>query len=196
MLYFSIAQAWVSHKQGDVELQHTHSIFSFLEKQLSIQPLIPTDSPDEFDSSIVWSSLPEDSEFGPVYLSWDVEKLPVFLLTGGWMDEMGATLYLKYEADTGLSILWHPNDSRIDRMDFDNYDVTDYIFEFPISLPIVSLSYGYWDSEDERWNIEPHTRNYSPDDQGVPDAIILELEEQETVTRTIYIGKEGGSNAN
>ena len=30
MLYYSIAQAWISHKQGDVELQHDHSIFAFL----------------------------------------------------------------------------------------------------------------------------------------------------------------------
>lgn len=193
MLYFSIAQAWISHKQGDAELQHTHSIFSFLEKQLSLQPLIPSDSPDEFDPGIRWAQLPEASSFEPHYLSWQVETLPVFLKTADWMDEMGATLYLKYDASAGLAILWHPDDSRIGRMDFTNYNVTDHIFEFPIALNMVSFSYGYWDAEDQQWETELHTRNYSPGDRGVPDAVILEIEEREVVTRTLYIGKEGGS---
>lgn len=193
MLYFSIAQAWVNHKQGDAELQHTHSIFSFLEKQLTIQPLIPSDSPDEFDPAIRWAQLPEASSFEPNYLSWQVEKLPVFLKAGDWMDEMGARLYLKYDANAGLAILWHPDDSRIERMDFTNYDVKDYIFEFPIGLKMVSFTYGYWDAEDQQWEMETHTRNYSPGDLGVPDAVILEIEEREVVSRTLYIGKEGGS---
>ena len=190
MLYFSIAQAWISHKQGDAELQHNHSILAFLEDQLCVQSVIPSDVPDSIDLSVSWSKLPEASTYDSQYLSWCVEELPAFLMTNQWMDHVAARLYLKYDSQQGLSILWHPEDEKIDRMDFTNYRVEDYSYEFPLSLRVVSLSYGYWDAEDNEWEIEPHTRNYDPDDKGVPDALILEIEEQEIIKKTFYIGKE------
>ncbi len=196
MLYFSIAQAWISHKQGDAELQHNHSILAFLEDQLCVQSTIPSDAPDSIDLSVSWSKLPEASNFDSQYLSWGVKELPAFLKTNQWMDHVAARLYLKYDSRDGLSILWHPDDEKIERMDFTNYRVEDFTYEFPLSLNVVSFSYGYWDSEDEEWEIEPHTRNYDPDDNGVPDALILEIEEQEVIKKTFYIGKEENAVAN
>jgi len=195
MLYFSIAQAWISHKQGDAELQHEHSVFAFLEQQLAINPTLPSNLPDEVDPVVAWNQLPEASTYDPVYLSWEVETLPVFLKTGDWMDHMAARLYLKYDERDGLSIIWHPEDSRIDRMGMTQYDVKDYVFEFPFGIKLLSLSYAYWDSENQKWDVEPHSKSYNPGEKGVPDALIFEIEGKETIRRTLYIGKESTQNA-
>jgi len=196
MLYYSIAQAWISHKQGDVELQHDHSIFAFLEQQLCIQPNQPDGLPSAVDSSLSWAQLPEASTYDPKYLSWLVKTPPVFVENGEWTDHFAARLYLKYEPREGLSILWHPDDNRVERMEFTNYQVEDYLYEFPLTDKVVSLRYAYWDKEKDEWVIESHTRNYDPGEKGVPDALLFEVEEKETITRTLYLGKETSANAN
>lgn len=190
MLYYSITLAWIDHRQGDVEQQHEHSIFAYLEQQLAVNPTLPSMVPGSVDASIRWQSLPEASSYDPQYLSWQVREPPAFLMTGAWTDHMVTRLYLRYDAREGLSLIWHPDDAKVDRLGFTNYRVEDYLYRFPLSLRIVSLTYAYWDLEDETWELEPHLRNYDPGENGVPDALIFEIEDRELVQRTLYLAKE------
>lgn len=190
MLYYSIALAWIDHRQGDVELQHEHSIFAFLEQEWVIQPNLPSQLPGIVDGSLSWQSLPGASAYDPVYLSWLTPEPPAFLMTGRWTDHTVTRMYLRFDTREGVSLIWHPDDAKVERMGFTNYRVEDHLYRFPLALDWISLSYAYWDAEQKRWEIEPHLRNYDPGERGVPDALIFEVEGRELTRRTLYLNQE------
>ena len=190
-LYYSISIAWISHKAGDINLQHNHSILGFLEDELSLKQRLPSMNIKQLDEQLSWARLPEAGIYDPTYLSWVDETPPPFLQTSEWYGNMAVRLYLKYDARSGLSLIWHPEDPMIERMDITNYDVEDYLFEFPLSDQVIGCTFAYYDAEKDEWEEVENGRNFDPQDRGIPDAVTLTIEDRETVTRTIYLsGKE------
>lgn len=189
-LYYSIAMAWISHKEGDVQLQHNHSIFAYLEDELSVKPTLPSIG-NELNVRLQWMRLPGAGNYDPVYLSWVTESAPAFIRSGSWFDEMGIRFFLKFDSRKGLSLIWHPEDPKIDRIDMPQYDVEDYLFEFPLSSKVSGFAFAYYDREDDEWEEVEHTRNFDPQDRGLPNAIILSIEERdEVVFRTLYLPQQ------
>ena len=190
MIYYSISAAWISHKQGDINLQHNHSILAFLEEELSIKRQLPSIDTRGLDRKLTWARLPEAGNYDPVYLSWVCEKPPAFLETSAWYGSFAIRLYLKYDPRQGLSLIWHPEDPMIGRMDMPNYDVKDYFFEFPLSSKVIACTLAYYDAEKNEWDDVEYTKNFDPGDRGIPDVIILEIEDRERFTQSIYFSKE------
>ena len=190
MIYYSISVAWISHKEGDINLQHNHSILAYLESELSINRQLPAINARNLDEQLTWARLPEAGNYDPVYLSWVSAKPPPFLETSAWYGDFAIRLYLKYDSRQGLSLIWHPEDPMIERMDLTNYDVKDYLFEFPLSDKVVGCKFAYYDSEKEEWEEIENTRDFNPDDRGIPDVIILEIEDREQFTQSIYLSNK------
>jgi prepilin-type N-terminal cleavage/methylation domain-containing protein len=186
-LYYSIAMAWISHKEGDTVLQHNHSILAFLEDELSVKSRLPTVGEEDLDEQLQWARLPEAGIYDPVYLSWVSATPPPFIESTDWYDGLAVRFYLKYDVREGLFLIWHPDDPKISRMSIPNYGVKDYIFEFPLSTKVVGFSYAYYDATDDKWEEIENSRNFDPKERGIPDAIVLEIEDRERFTRTIYL---------
>lgn len=189
-LYYSIAIAWSSHKEGDLELQHHHSIFAFLEDEISIKPSLPVRETKGIDSSLQWLRLPDSNHYDPIYLSWVAKNPPAFLTSGQWIDGFSVRLFLNFDSREGLSLIWHPEDPKINRMDLEDYEVDDYIFEFVLSTDVSRFQYAYYDSEKDEWELFDHDSGLDPDEMGLPAAVVFDVEHKgEVVTRTIYLGQ-------
>jgi prepilin-type N-terminal cleavage/methylation domain-containing protein len=198
-LFITIIGTWMAHKAGDIELQHMHSKLAFLDNELSIEPSRPTSGDDEIDRSVQWRGVPGEELYSAVnWLSWGRASPPVFFKQGDWKDDMGTRMYLRYDRRRGISIVWHPDDARIERLDIQGFDVEDYIYEFPLISDVQQLEYGYYDSERDLWEFETATASTnSEDNPPIPDAISITLFQSEDTPVYIYIAKdaEQGGNA-
>lgn len=194
LIYYSVATAWISHREGDHVLQHQHSIFAFLEDQLSIQQELIAPGYNAENSGVEWRKLPEAGEYEPYYLSWWMKNPPVFVQWGEWWDGFGARCYLEFDRNSGLALIWHPEDPKIEQLSMGfPFEVEDYMFRFHLSSEVLQLEYAYYDGEKDEWENLSALSNQEIDEKGLPVAVIFEVEEREVIRRSIYLsGSTGG----
>jgi competence protein ComGC len=192
MLYYGMAVAWMGHKRDDLLVQQQNTMMAVLEQQLMIEPKLPRMQSDgEPSSAISWAQLPGAGLNDPWYLSWYCPNPPAFLSSEPWAENLAIRVFLRFDRREGLSLLWHPEDERISRMDFPRYDVQEQIrvFYFPTGS-IVGMEYAYYDRQGDQWERRTESKD-SGSERPLPDALVIQTREDGEAQHVIYLGRSG-----
>lgn len=194
-LFYVFANAWLGYRDSGYEQDHAHGVVAFLEGECS--RLSGVSAAGE-SGGVEWRKLPEAGPYDPEYLSWRVVDAPPFLPVSELFEGMGIRVYLRFERDRGLSLIWHPEDDLlVDPWRDEPFDPREHLYEVPLSPMVDSLLYAFYDSEKDEWDEldEPWKDQFLKGQ--MPDVLVLRfLSEKEAVpTFHVYLPRDRGGDA-
>lgn len=178
MLY-SFGNAWLNHGDKDLFLQHAEGVSFFLESAIAAS----TYDADESEAPIGWEKPPGSSAFAdPLLRFWLSRSSALF-----YPENRPITCYLHFSPKNGLSLLWHPT-RKLESED------EEEIRRTILSSYAQSITYHYYDLEDEKWE---HSNDPLKDDENdfrTPDFIEITLQ-YENFTHTFGLALPSGGHA-
>jgi hypothetical protein len=134
------------------------------------------------DEPVGWARPPGFADYKEPLLNYTLTEAPPILVGIDNAPLVGIDLFLYFEPDEGLSLLWYST------LQEDSEDIND-LRRTSISPLVTALSYIYWDDRFENWEEEAEPKEGDGDDQYIlPRFIKLIFEyEGETRERTLTI---------
>lgn len=127
---------------------------------------------------ISWEKIPGAAGYEDPLLSFKLADIPLLLTSPGNRPATKVVLYLYFDEQEGLSLLWHSNLQ-------EEVESIDDLQRSPVSKLITSLEYIYWDETFEKWEEEMEPLE---DDNGLQLPRYLKLTftyKEETKTRLL-----------
>lgn len=134
------------------------------------------------EDPIGWAKPPGFADYQDPLLHFGLQDTPPLLILNENAPVVGVQIFLHFEADEGLSLLWYTP------LQEDSEDVDD-LRRTPISDLITKIEYVYWDESFEKWESETEPKEGEGDDQFIlPRFLKLTFEYLgETKERTLTI---------
>jgi len=134
------------------------------------------------EDPIGWSKPPGFAELQDPLLHFGLKDTPPLLIQEANAPVVGVEVFLHFEADEGLSLLWYSP------LQEDSEDIDD-LRRTPISDLVTKVEYVYWDERFEKWETEAEPKEGEGDEQFIlPRFLKLTFEYRgETKERTLTI---------
>jgi prepilin-type N-terminal cleavage/methylation domain-containing protein len=134
------------------------------------------------EDPIDWAKPPGFADYQDPLIHFTLKDKPPLLVQTDNAPVVSVEVYLYFEADEGLSLLWYTP------LQEESEDLSD-LRRTPISDLIKKIEYIYWDESFERWETETEAKEGDGDDEFIlPRFLKLTFEyEGETKERTVTI---------
>ncbi|OPZ73689.1 MAG: hypothetical protein BWY82_01047 [Verrucomicrobia bacterium ADurb.Bin474] len=194
-LFYVFANAWLGYRDSGYERDHAHGVVAFLDGEFS--RLSGTSATGD-NESVQWMKLPEAGPYDPEYLSWKVTDAPPFLSVSPAFEGMALRVYLRFERERGLSLIWHPEDDLlVDPWRDEPFDPTDHLYEAPLTPMVDSFLYAFYDSEKDEWDEldEPWKDQFLKGQ--MPDVLVIRFLSEDESARPfhVYLPSASGGDA-
>ncbi len=175
MYLYSITNIWLNDDDNQYFNDHVDGVTLFLNQLLSHSE----GKSQNNQIPISWKRPPGFSEFDEPLLSFQLKDTPALMV---WKELAlpGLTCYLYFEEEEGLKILWHSRLQEIEEV--------DQIFQTVVSSFVESIRFGYYDSDDDNWEITDQPDEDRNGNFILPDNIILKFSKDDEVRETsLYV---------
>ena len=177
MLY-SFGNAWLNTGDRDSFLQHAEGVSFFLESAIATSAY---DGSDQNEAPIRWGNPPGDSAFADPLLRFHFSTPSVLF----YPESGPITCYLHFDERSGLSLLWHPTRDPESEED-------EEVRRTILSTYAQSVTYHYYDLEDERWEQSNDPLKDENEVFRMPDFIEITLQ-YENFTQTFGLALPANS---
>jgi prepilin-type N-terminal cleavage/methylation domain-containing protein len=134
------------------------------------------------EDPIEWANPPGFADYQDPLLHFSLNETPPLLVQAENAPSVGVEVYLYFESDEGLSLLWYSS------LQEDSEDIND-LNRTPLSDLVTKIEYVYWDDSFEKWEVETEPQESDEDDEfTLPRFLKLTFEyEGETKERILTI---------
>jgi prepilin-type N-terminal cleavage/methylation domain-containing protein len=192
IFYYHMAMAWAGHRRDEQVQQRRHTLMASLEHSLCVAPRLISNQ-NAADPSLKWARLSDDALYGPSYLSWVSEKAPAYLPMAPSSRNLALRCYLRFEPRSGLSLLWEPEDLKMERRIRRDGKNEWEVMQFPLSTEVSRMRYGYYDGETDDWEWIEDYGNHDPGERGIPDAMELYVGENDESPQLFMLANTPGT---
>lgn len=177
----SLANIWFLRGDDQNFNQHVESVAYFLNHTLKNSTI----TKDVQLSSISWNRPPGYSEFDDPLLTFRLNELPALLVAPD-RQFTAITCHLYFREGDGLFILWYSSLQEVDDID----DVQRTL----VSPLLSAIRYCYYESEDDKWDLNDDPKEDRSHKLIIPDFLILDFEHDgETREIPLQLPKTSGN---
>lgn len=159
-----LTRIWWQSGRADYYVEHIDGVESFLRHLID---QAETGGPEGRRLPVEWRRPPATSDLQEPFLSLALAESPPALLAETESPPPGVSLYLHFDRNSGLSLVWH---SRLQLVEDE-----DDLYTTPVSSFVREVEYAYYDRENERWETDTQPQKEGPEEYVLPDFLLLHL---------------------
>lgn len=177
----TLSEVWMQGVNGDFFPQHVDGVSEFLRTAFERSEAVVADGEEgETTLPVEWARPPGFDDFDdPLLMFRQVEAPALFVREGESLPNL--YVYLYFDADDGLSMLWYSGHQ-------EEVEEQSDLFRTPLSPYVTAVEYCYYDEDTEKWDIVDEPEENDERAFLLPQFLKLTFEyEDQVVVRNLYL---------